>query len=69
EEALRGLRDRDALIVRLYYGLAGEQEHTLEQIGQVLGITRERVRQLRDRALRELREGKDAEALASYAAM
>lgn len=66
EEALRGLRERDARILRLYYGLGGERAHTLEQIGEVLGITRERVRQLRDRALRELREGERADALASY---
>jgi RNA polymerase primary sigma factor len=67
EEAMQGLRERDAFVLRLYYGLGGEREHTLEEIGRVLGITRERVRQLRDRALRELREGRDAEALASYA--
>lgn len=68
EEALETLRPRDAKVLRLYYGLGGEREHTLEEIGQVLGITRERVRQLRDRALRELKEGKKADALASFAA-
>jgi RNA polymerase primary sigma factor len=67
-DALRDLRPRDARVVRLYYGLQGEQSHTLEEIGQLLGVTRERVRQLRDRALRELKEGKRGEALASFAA-
>ena len=67
-EALRSLRPRDARVVRLYYGLQGEESHTLEQIGQLLGVTRERVRQLRDRALRELKEGAQGEALASFAA-
>ena len=40
----------------------------ITEIGNLLGVTRERVRQLRDRALRELREGKRGEALASFAA-
>ena len=48
--ALQSIRPRDARVLRLYYGLQGESEHTLEQIGQLLGVTRERVRQLRDRA-------------------
>jgi len=67
-EALRSLRPRDARVVRLYYGLQGEESHTLEQIGNLLGVTRERVRQLRDRALRELKEGAEGAALASFAA-
>ena len=66
--ALRDLRPRDARVVRLYYGLQGEQQHTLEEIGQLLGVTRERVRQLRDRALRDLRSGESGHLLASFAA-
>jgi len=69
EEALKTLRERDALVLRLYYGLGDGREHTLEEIGQKLGITRERVRQLRDRALKELREGDKGAALASFAAV
>ncbi|MDX1577837.1 MAG: RNA polymerase sigma factor RpoD/SigA [Gemmatimonadota bacterium] len=67
-EALRDLRPRDARVVRLYYGLQGEESHTLEEIGSLLGVTRERVRQLRDRALRELRDGERGAALATFAA-
>ncbi len=66
-EGLRRLRPRDARVVRLYYGLQGEDPHTLEQIGRLLGVTRERVRQLRDRALRELREGPEGQSLATFA--
>jgi RNA polymerase primary sigma factor len=66
--ALLDLRPRDARVVRLYYGLQGEQQHTLEEIGSLLGVTRERVRQLRDRALRELRAGESGLLLASFAA-
>ncbi len=68
EAALRTLPPRDARVLRLYFGLAGLREHTLEEIGGMLGITRERVRQLRDRALRRLREGETGRALASFAA-
>ena len=66
--ALRTLAARDAKVLRLYFGLDGGREHTLEEIGGMLGVTRERVRQLRDRALKRLREGQVGRALASFAA-
>ena len=68
EAALATLRPRDARVLRLYFGLDGGTEHTLEEIGNLFGITRERVRQLRDRALNKLREGEVGRALASFAA-
>jgi len=67
-EALETLEARDAKVLRLYFGLEGEREHTLEEIGNMLGVTRERIRQLRDRALRRLREGAKGIALESFAA-
>ena len=66
--ALRTLPARDAKVLRLYFGLDGGREHTLEEIGGMLGVTRERIRQLRDRALKRLREGQVGRALASFAA-
>ncbi len=66
--ALRSIRPRDARVLRLYYGLQGEEEHTLEEIGELLGVTRERIRQLRDRALREIREGDLGPVLRTFAA-
>ena len=68
ENALNTLPARDAKVLRLYFGLDGGREHTLEEIGGMLGVTRERVRQLRDRALKRLREGDVGRALASFAA-
>jgi RNA polymerase primary sigma factor len=68
DAALATLTPRDAKVLRLYFGLDGEKEHTLEEIGSLFGITRERVRQLRDRALKKLREGEVGRALASFAA-
>ena len=57
------LTDREQLILRLRYGLGGEEEHTLEQIGQSLGLSRERVRQLEARALKKLRDTTPAQRL------
>jgi RNA polymerase primary sigma factor len=68
ERALDTLTPRDARVLRLYFGLEGGHEHTLEEIGNMLGVTRERVRQLRDRALKRLREGDLGDALESFAA-
>jgi len=68
DRALDTLTPRDARVLRLYFGLEGGREHTLEEIGNMLGVTRERVRQLRDRALKRLREGEMGNALQSFAA-
>jgi RNA polymerase primary sigma factor len=68
DRALRALPPRDAKVLRLYFGLNDGREHTLEEIGSLLGVTRERVRQLRDRALKRLRDGEMGRALASFAA-
>ncbi len=60
---IAALTAREQLILRLRYGLGGEEEHTLEQIGQSLGLSRERVRQLEARALKKLRETMPAQNL------
>jgi RNA polymerase primary sigma factor len=56
EAALAALPPRDAKVLRLYFGIDDGKGRTLEEIGQMMGVTRERIRQLRDRALRQLRE-------------
>ncbi|MEE9133706.1 MAG: RNA polymerase sigma factor RpoD/SigA [Gemmatimonadota bacterium] len=66
EEALSTLKPREALILRLYYGLDGEDPMTLEQIGEQLGVTRERVRQIKERALARLRHVSRARSLESF---
>jgi RNA polymerase primary sigma factor len=65
-EALAGLKERESKILRLYFGLDGEDPMTLEQIGVVLGITRERVRQIKEKALSRLRHVSRARALESF---
>ena len=56
EGVLSTLDERERYIVRCYYGLDGEEPLTLEQIGRSMGLTRERVRQLKERALGRLRD-------------
>jgi RNA polymerase primary sigma factor len=65
-DALAGLKEREAKILRLYFGLDGSEPMTLEQIGAVLNITRERVRQIKEKALSRLRHVSRARALESY---
>jgi len=66
EEALSCLKEREAKILRLYFGLDGSEPMTLEEIGTLLGITRERVRQIKEKALSRLRHVSRARALESY---
>ncbi len=66
EESLASLKEREAKILRLYFGLDGEEAMTLEQIGALLGITRERVRQIKEKALSRLRHVSRARALESF---
>ena len=63
EAALAALPPRDAKVLRLYFGLDDGTSRTLEEIGRMMGVTRERIRQLRDRALIRLREGETGEKL------
>src|ERR1700688_3071655 len=66
EEVLGTLKDREARILRLYFGLDGQEPMTLEEIGSLLGITRERVRQIKEKALARLRHVSRARALESF---
>jgi RNA polymerase primary sigma factor len=55
ERMLRTLSDKEAQILRLRFGVGDEAEHTLEEVGQRFGVTRERIRQIQARALDKLR--------------
>lgn len=54
-DALSELTDREAKIMQMRYGLAGTRPHTLKELGEIFGITRERIRQIQKGALRKLR--------------
>ncbi|MGH7618653.1 MAG: sigma-70 family RNA polymerase sigma factor [Gemmatimonadaceae bacterium] len=64
--ALEVLSPRELEVTRRYFGLDHEDAMTLEEIGGRLGVTRERVRQIKDRALRKIRRSRHAAALASF---
>src|SRR5213082_437053 len=63
---LATLKEREAKILRLYFGREGQEPMTLEEIGSLLGITRERVRQIKEKALARLRHVSRARALESF---
>jgi RNA polymerase primary sigma factor len=64
--SLSTLKDREAKILKLYYGLNGKEPMTLEEIGSILGITRERVRQIKEKAISRLRHISRSRALESF---
>lgn len=66
ERALEALDPRQATVLRLRMGLLDGREHTLEEIGRKMGITRERVRQLEKKALRQLRSALLKKGLQEY---
>lgn len=56
DEVLKNtLTDREEKVLKLRYGLLNGKTHTLEEIGNLLGVTRERIRQIESKALRRLR--------------
>ena len=55
-ELLESLSDRERQVIRLRYGLEDGKTHTLEEIGSMLSVTRERVRQIEARAMEKLRK-------------
>lgn len=66
EKVLTTLKPREAEIVRLYFGLDGDRPLTLEEIGEYFKLTRERVRQIKEKALRRLRHRSRLEPLRKY---
>lgn len=65
-EALNGLTDRERIVVELRHGLDGKPPRTLAEVGEALGISRERARQLEAQALRKLRlQGRDLRTFAA----
>ncbi|MCK6602576.1 MAG: sigma-70 family RNA polymerase sigma factor [Bacteroidetes bacterium] len=66
ERALSTLSEREAEVIRLYFGLNREHSLTLEEIGERFSLTRERVRQIKEKAIRRLRHASRSKALKSY---
>lgn len=66
ERSLSSLTPREAEVIRLYFGLDREHPLTLEEIGELFKLTRERVRQIKEKALRRLRHASRSNSLQSY---
>lgn len=66
ERALSTLTYREANIVRLYFGLNGKHPHTLEEIGEEFNLTRERVRQIKEKAIKRLKHSTRNRILKTY---
>ncbi|MFT7435242.1 MAG: RNA polymerase primary sigma factor, partial [Psychromonas sp.] len=64
--ALSTLTQREAEVIMYYFGLNGEQAMTLEEIGEKFNLTRERVRQIKEKAIRRLRQTSRSKALKAY---
>jgi len=66
ERAVSTLTPREADVIRLYFGLGGEHPLTLEEIGERFDLTRERVRQIKEKAIRRLKHTSRSKILKTY---
>lgn len=66
KRSLACLTHRESQILSFYYGLENQQAYTLEEIGDIFELTRERVRQIKEKAIRRLRHASRAQALRTY---
>lgn len=66
ENLLKSLSEREAEVIKLYFGLDSDYALTLEDIGEKFHLTRERVRQIKEKAIRRLRHKKRANSLRKY---
>ncbi len=66
ERALSSLTVREANIIKLYFGLNGKHPYTLEEIGEEFNLTRERVRQIKEKAIKRLKHTTRSKILKSY---
>ncbi len=66
KELLSTLQDKEREVIMLFYGIGTSHEYTLDEIGDHMGISRERVRQIKERALKRLRQNSKNKNLKSY---
>ena len=66
EKALSTLSDREAQIIRLRFGIGTGYPRTLEELGRIFNVTRERVRQIEAKAIRKLRHPSRSRVLKEY---
>ncbi|WP_075340802.1 sigma-70 family RNA polymerase sigma factor [Tenacibaculum agarivorans] len=66
DRVLKTLPSRESDVIRLFYGIGKESSMTLEEIGEIFDLTRERVRQIKEKALRRLKHASKSKALIAY---
>jgi RNA polymerase primary sigma factor len=66
ERALNKLTPREADIIRLFFGVNGKQEHTLGEISEEFNLSRERIRQIKEKAIRRLKYATRCRILKTY---
>ena len=65
-EILGTLTDREAVVLRMRFGMYDGRTHTLEEVGQIFGVTRERIRQIENKAIRKLRHPSRAKKIKDF---
>ena len=65
-DSMRMLSDKEREVLELFFGLKNQQAHSLEEIGEKYQLTRERVRQIKDKALARLRDSRRSKRLQTY---
>jgi len=66
ERTLSTLGEREADVIRFYFGLSGHRQHTLDEIGDEFGLTRERVRQIKEKTIKKMRNHYRNKLLRTY---
>lgn len=66
EEALQANTQREANVLKMRFGLGNGMEHTLEEVGQQYKVTRERIRQIQEKAIRKLKHSRHRRKLESF---
>jgi len=66
DELLKNLTDREAKVLKMRFGLQGEKQHTLEEVGQHFRVTRERIRQIEAKALRRLKQSNKSKMVKEF---
>ena len=64
--ALGTLSEREADVIKLYFGIGGKHPHSMEEIAEKFDLTRERVRQIKEKAVRRLKHGSRSRLLKAY---
>ncbi len=64
--ALKCLSDKESEVLKMLFGFGGKREHTAEEVAQIMGLSRERVRQIREQALNHIKEKANIQVLEKY---